>query len=119
MRLIAASVRPSPVTVISTPLASARSTRPRPHRHLVHVDQVLAQSADIDLGPVGRGIGLEDAHDLLDGAEGLLAGHGRNSRFAAVNVPGVVHVRAVLGKDQALAAMMAPLPTISSSARLR
>src|SRR5687767_2980192 len=30
----------------------------------------------LTLDQSGRGIGLEDAHDLLDGAEGLLAGHG-------------------------------------------
>ena len=42
MRLIASRVRPSPVTVISTPLLSARSMCDGPHGHFVHVDQVLA-----------------------------------------------------------------------------
>ena len=45
----------------------------RVQRDLVHVDKMLAQRFEIDLGPVGLGIGFENADNLLNGAEGVLA----------------------------------------------
>ena len=46
----------------------------RSHRHFVHVDQMLPQGIDIDLGPVGVRIGLQPRDDLLDRAERGLTG---------------------------------------------
>ena len=43
-------------------------------RDLVHVDKMLAQRFEIDLRPVGLRVGVEDLHDLLDCAEGILTG---------------------------------------------
>ncbi len=48
------------------------------HGQLIHIDQVLAQPGEVDLGPVGLRIGFEDLHDFLDRPEGLLAGHRRH-----------------------------------------
>ena len=44
IRLIASSVRPSPVTAISTPFSKRALGRDRVQRDFVHVDQVLAQT---------------------------------------------------------------------------
>src|SRR5581483_6035596 len=44
-------------------------------RDLVHVDEMLTQGFKIDLGPVGFGVGLQEAHDLLDRAKCILARH--------------------------------------------
>src|SRR6266511_1209437 len=44
-------------------------------RDFVHVDEMLAQGFKVDLGPVGIGVSLQDADNLLDGAKGILARH--------------------------------------------
>jgi hypothetical protein len=49
-------------------------------RDLVHVDQVLPQGFEIDLRPVGLGVGVEDADDSLARPEGVLAGQRRRPR---------------------------------------
>ena len=41
---------------------------------VVHVDEVAPQRLDIDLGPIGLGIGLEDLDDFLNGRERALPG---------------------------------------------
>jgi hypothetical protein len=46
-------------------------------RHLVHVDQVLSQRFEVDFGPICLRVGFEHPDDLLDGAEGVLAGQSR------------------------------------------
>ena len=74
---------------------------------------------DIDFGPVGRGVGLEDAHDLLDGTESVLTGHGWNDGFAAVSVLGMIHVRLFLGKDHRTSGKDGAGPIIRSRARAR
>ena len=43
-------------------------------RHLVHVDEMLAQSADVDFRPIGPRVRFENLNDFLNGAEGILAG---------------------------------------------
>jgi hypothetical protein len=43
--------------------------------HLVHIDEVLAEPFNIDLGPIGGRIRIEDPDDLRDGAEGILSWH--------------------------------------------
>lgn len=42
-------------------------------RDLVHVAETLAQGFGIDLQPIGLRVSVEDAHDLLDGTECILA----------------------------------------------
>ena len=51
-------------------------------RHLIHVDEVLAQRLKVDFGPVGLGISLQNADNLLDRAECVLAGHCRRGQVA-------------------------------------
>ena len=55
-RVSSASLRRSPR--ISMPLSSGFSPATASARHLVHVDEVLAQGANIDLRPVGRRVHL-------------------------------------------------------------
>lgn len=38
---------------------------------LIHVDEMLTKHLEIDPGPVGFGVGLEDPHDLLHSAESI------------------------------------------------
>src|SRR3989454_7188521 len=57
------------------PAGDRRLTDRRPEHDLVHVDEMLPEALDVDLGPVGGGIGLEDPDDLCDGTEGVLPGH--------------------------------------------
>ena len=45
----------------------------RTKRDVVHVDEMLAQGLEVHLGPVGRGVGLEDPYHLGDGGVGILA----------------------------------------------
>ena len=46
------------------------------HRDVVHVDEVLPESLDVDPGPVGGRIGAENGDDLSDGGERGLASAG-------------------------------------------
>jgi hypothetical protein len=41
---------------------------------LIHVDEVLAQSADVYLRPIRVGVGFEDGDNFLDRAERTWAG---------------------------------------------
>jgi hypothetical protein len=67
--------------------------------NLVHIDEVLAQCNQVDLGPVGVRIGLQKAHDFLDGTEGILARHRRHDAIVAATVS-MTYVRLVLGKHE-------------------
>jgi hypothetical protein len=49
----------------------------RAQHDLVHVDQMLAESFDIDLAPIRCRIGFQDPDDLGNRAEGILAPHRR------------------------------------------
>jgi len=64
-------------------------------RDLVHVDEMLAQGFEVDLRPVGLRIGVKDSDDLLDRAEGVLAGH-RRDRCSYVHAWMADHRRMVL-----------------------
>ncbi|MBY5435378.1 hypothetical protein [Rhizobium leguminosarum] len=72
-----------------------RRRRVCPQRYLVHVDQMLTQRFEIDLRPIGRGIGLQDADDFLNGAKGVLAWHGRRVH-AHLHRPLAVHLHHML-----------------------
>jgi hypothetical protein len=45
----------------------------RLERHLIHVNEMLAQRFEVHLGPVGLGIRLENLDNLLNGTERVLA----------------------------------------------
>jgi hypothetical protein len=88
------------VTSICTPFVDRALDCGRLEGDLVHIDEVLAQGGQVDFAPVGVRIGLQDAHDFLDGAEGILARHRRHDAIAAANVSSMAYVRLVLSKDQ-------------------
>src|ERR1051326_7367650 len=41
-------------------------------RHVIHVDEMLAQRLDVHLAPVSHGVRFQNLHDLLDRGEGRL-----------------------------------------------
>ncbi len=63
------------------------------HRHKLHVHQMSPQSRNIDLCPIGIGIGAQERHDLRHGGKGRLPGFPRTRH----RMPG--RGMAVLGRD--------------------
>ena len=49
-------------------------------RHLVHVDQVLAQPPEVDLRPIGFWVGVENSHDFPYRAKRVLTDHSRSAQ---------------------------------------
>ena len=58
--------------------------------------EVLAQRFEIDLRPVGLGIGLEHAHDFLNGTEGVLPGQRRHAGLHRLTVHASHHLLVLL-----------------------
>ena len=65
--------------------------RARAKRDVVHDDEMLAKCLDIDLGPVGRRIGLELSDDRRNGRVRILACGRRGRAGGHRTVSGVVH----------------------------